>query len=132
MINRVQSPILVHNAHVHSKNKFVGLTMMFVIWGSLCQRLAFIHHKPFELSKLYSGMLLTTFYLCFRLPPYSEWPWNKERILSIRRERDLFHTVFISVACHFTLSFTSPTLSLPSPTLSFYFAFRAKCLYVIH
>ena len=33
--------------HPHNKNIFVGLTMMFVIimWGSLCQGLAFIHHK---------------------------------------------------------------------------------------
>ena len=30
---------------IHSKNKIVGLTMMFVMWGSLCQRLALIHHK---------------------------------------------------------------------------------------
>ena len=29
----------------HSKNKFVGLIMMFVMSGSLCQGLAFIHHK---------------------------------------------------------------------------------------
>ena len=28
--------------------------------GSLCEGLAFIHETPFELSKLYSGMLLTT------------------------------------------------------------------------
>ena len=26
---------------IHSKNKFVGLAMMFVMWGLLCQGLAF-------------------------------------------------------------------------------------------
>ena len=37
----------VISIRLHSKYKFVGLTMMFVMWGSLCQAegLAFIHDK---------------------------------------------------------------------------------------
>ena len=42
----------------HSKNKLVGLTMMFVMWGLLYQGLAFI--APFELSKLHSENIRET------------------------------------------------------------------------
>ena len=46
--------------NMHSKNTFVGLTIMFVMWGLLCQVLAFIHHKHLlSCEKLCSGMLLT-------------------------------------------------------------------------
>jgi len=46
------------------------------------------------------------------------------------------HTVILAscsrtTACQLTPSCASPTLSLTSPTLSFYFALRAKCLYAI-
>ena len=53
---------------IHSKNKIVGLTMMFVMWGSLCQRLAFIHHK--HLLSCQNCIREGNVYLSFRLPPY--------------------------------------------------------------
>ena len=44
---------------MHSKNKIIGLTIMLVMWGLLCQELAFIHHKHalFELSKLFWNVI---------------------------------------------------------------------------
>ena len=48
-ISRVWGYIQEHDEHLivcelaHSKNEFVGLTMMSVMWGLLCQQLAFMH-----------------------------------------------------------------------------------------
>ena len=36
----------------HSKNKFVGLTMMFVMWGLLCQGLAFMETALFVSNRM--------------------------------------------------------------------------------
>ena len=45
IIGNYTTPMNKQNAGMHSKKEFVGLTVMFVMWGLLCQGLAFIHRK---------------------------------------------------------------------------------------
>ena len=48
-----------HMCMCTAKTKFVGLTVMFVMSGLLCQGLAYIHHK--HLLSCENSMLLTTY-----------------------------------------------------------------------